>query len=144
MLVFIPAVTTAAISVSSNILSCPCRSDVGATATDGVSSRVLVWELRTSVLIIAVLVQILSSLRVSASPRADHGVDGGMRSWLDFRQAQGGRQLESTWGESCTSAPGLLLRSLGVLWEAGVPGEEGRVPACLGVHSREGRVLKML
>lgn len=138
MLVFIPAVPTAAISVSSNIPSYPYQSDVGATATDGVSSQVLVWELQTSVLIIAVLVQILSSLRVSASPKADHGVDGGMRSWLDFRQAQGGRQLESTWGESYISAPGLLLRSLGVLWEAGVPGEEGRVQACLGAHSREG------
>lgn len=44
MLVFIPAVTTAAISVSSNIPSCPCRPDVGATVTDGVSSRVLIWE----------------------------------------------------------------------------------------------------
>lgn len=44
MLVFIPVVTTATISVSSNIPSCPCRPDVGATATDGASSQVLVWE----------------------------------------------------------------------------------------------------
>lgn len=96
-----------------------------------------------SVLIIAVLVQILSSLNVSASPMAKHGVesqsraDRGMRSWLDFRQTQRGSDR--------AAPPGLGFCGLRESCEeVRVPGEEGfQVPARLGKRWREGRALNV-